>query len=186
VLTRTTNPGALLKPELRLRAHRTMTSNMSAGENTFAARGGWWVLAQLSVMLGAFLAPLLSSASSFGGTNAIQLAGAAASALGILLALAGLVTLGSALTPFPRPLAHTRLRQSGVYALVRHPIYSGVIFASFGWSLSWLSLPGLLVCVVVLLFFDRKSAFEERLLRIRFPEYSDYRLRVRKLLPWIY
>ena len=48
-----------------------------------------------------------------------------------------------------------------------------------------LSLPGLLFSVVVLLFFDRKSAFEERLLRARFPEYADYARRVRKLLPWI-
>ena len=79
-----------------------------------------------------------------------------------------------------------RLRQSGIYAWVRHPIYGGLVLASLGWSLSWLSLPGLLFSVVVLLFFDRKGAFEERLLRARFPEYAGYARRVRKLLPWIY
>jgi protein-S-isoprenylcysteine O-methyltransferase Ste14 len=96
------------------------------------------------------------------------------------------VALGSALTPFPRPLASGRLRQSGAYAWVRHPIYGGLVLASLGWSLSWLSLPGLLCSVVVFLFFDRKSAFEERLLRARFPEYAGYAQRVRKLLPRIY
>ena len=159
---------------------------MDAENSAFAARGGWWVLAQVPVMLGALVAPLVWGAGSFDGANAIQLAGAALTALGFLLAIAGLVSLGSALTPFPRPLANARLRQSGVYRWVRHPIYGGLVFASLGWSLSWLSLPGLIFSVVVLLFFDRKSAFEERLLRARFPEYAGYALRVRKLLPWIY
>ena len=68
---------------------------------------------------------------------------------------------------------------------MRHPIYGGFVLASLGWSLTWLSLPGILFSVVVLLFFDRKSAFEERLLRVRFPEYAGYARRVRKLLPWI-
>ena len=85
--------------------------------NEFAARGGWWVVAQVPVMLGAALAPLLWGARSFDGTNAIQVAGASVTALGILLGLAGLATLGRALTPFPRPLDHAHLRQSGVYGL---------------------------------------------------------------------
>jgi len=152
----------------------------------FAARGGWWVVAQVPVMLGAVLTPLLWSARSFDGTNAVQVAGATLTALGILLALAGLATLGRTLTPFPRPAAHAQLRRSGVYGLVRHPIYCGLVFASLGWSLTWLSLPGLAFSVVVLLFFDRKSAFEERLLLGRFPDYPDYMERVRKLIPWIY
>ena len=137
-------------------------------------------------MLGAVAVPLRWGAASFNGANALQVIGAAVTVLGTLLALAGLVTLGNALTPFPRPLAHARLRQSGVYGWVRHPIYGGLILASLGWSLSWLSLPGLLFCVVVWLFFDRKSAFEEQHLHARFPEYPAYARRVRKLLPWIY
>ena len=163
-----------------------MTSKLGTGQSEFAARGGWWVVAQVPVMLGALLAPLLWGARSFDGTNTIQVAGAALTALGILLGLAGLVTLGRALTPFPRPLARAQLRQSGVYGLVRHPIYSGLVFASLGWALTWLSPAGLAFSVVVWLFFDRKSAFEERLLLGRFPDYADYMKRVRKLIPWVY
>ena len=159
---------------------------MKAEGNELAARGGWWVLAQAPVMLGAFAVPLVWGAASFDGTNTIQFAGAALTALGIVLGVAGLLALGSALTPFPRPLDNAHLRQSGIYGWVRHPIYSGLIVASLGWSACWLSLPGLLSGAVVFLFFDRKSAFEESLLRSRFPEYRDYALRVRKLLPWIY
>ena len=137
-------------------------------------------------MLGAFAAPLVWGAGSFDGANAIQVAGAALTALGILLGLAGLATLGRALTPFPRPLARARLRQTGVYGLVRHPIYGGVILASIGWSMSWLSVPGLAFCVVTVFFFDRKSRFEESLLREQYAQYVTYAARVRKLVPWIY
>lgn len=84
------------------------------------------------------------------------------------------------------PLEHARLKQSSVYALARHPVYGGLILASLGWSATWLSLPGLGFRAVVALFFDRKSAFEEKLPRARYPEYHDCTLRVRKLLPWIY
>ena len=74
---------------------------MNTENGGFTARGGWWVLAQVPVMLGALVAPLVWGAGSFDGANAIQLAGAALTALGLLLAIAGLVALGSALTPFP-------------------------------------------------------------------------------------
>jgi len=144
------------------------------------------VAAQIPMMLGAIVVPLRWGAASFAAANALQAAGAAVTTLGILLGIAGLVTLGSALTPFPRPLEHSRLRQSGVYGIVRHPIYSGLVIASVGWAMAWLSLPGLLFSAILLLFFDRKSAFEERLLRVRFAQYAGYALRVRKLLPWIY
>jgi protein-S-isoprenylcysteine O-methyltransferase Ste14 len=158
----------------------------SAGPAGFAARGGWWVVAQLPVMLGAFAAPLVQGAATFEGANPLQLAGAALTALGAALAFAGLASLGRALTPFPRPRDDASLRQSGVYGWVRHPIYGGLVLASFGWALAWLSVAGAVAALVTLAFFDRKSAYEERLLRARFPEYAAYARRVKKLVPGIY
>jgi protein-S-isoprenylcysteine O-methyltransferase Ste14 len=159
---------------------------MPVEEGEFASRGGWWVVAQLPVLLGAVTLPLLWGAESFDGANVLRLAGAVLAALGALLALAGLAALGRAFTPFPRPRADARLRQSGAYAWVRHPIYGGLVLASLGWSLAWLSAPGFAFGALVLAFFDRKSALEERLLRARFPEYEAYARRVKKLLPGIY
>ncbi len=138
------------------------------------------------MLLAALAVPPLWGTSPFEAASGIQLALAALILPGIALALAGLVALGRDLTPFPKPAAHARLRQTGVYAGVRHPIYGGLTLASFGWSLAWLSLPGLLASAVVLLFFDRKGAFEERLLRARFPEYAAYAQRVSKLVPGLY
>ncbi len=159
---------------------------MAIKRSEFSARGGWWVLAQAPIMIIAALVPLFWGARSFDGTNAIQVIGTVMSALGVLLAIAGVAALGRGLTPFPRPMPQAQLQQGGIYGLVRHPIYSGFILASIGWSLVWLSGPGLISCFVVAIFFDRKSAFEETLLRAKFLEYTDYMRHTCKLLPWIY
>jgi protein-S-isoprenylcysteine O-methyltransferase Ste14 len=54
---------------------------------------------------------------------------------GIVLAVSGAVELRGALTPLPRPRDGAELVETGAYALVRHPIYGGLILAAFGWAL---------------------------------------------------
>lgn len=90
------------------------------------------------------------------------------------------------LTPLPYPVDHSRLVTSGVYGLVRHPLYSSQLFAALGWSLFTLSLSHLAILVLGFLFFDYKASKEELWLTERHPEYADYARRVRKLIPWIY
>jgi len=69
---------------------------------------------------------------------------------------------------------------------VRHPLYSGILFMAFGWSLYANSFVGLAFDVLLLVFFDRKAAREEAWLAEKFPDYAAYRRRVKKLVPWIY
>lgn len=105
---------------------------------------------------------------------------------GILLAAVGVLNLGKNLTPLPHPKEHATLVVSGAYRVVRHPIYSGIIFMVFGWGLwlnSWLTVG---YAVLFFAFFDIKSRREERLLAAKFPDYTDYRARVRKLIPFVY
>jgi protein-S-isoprenylcysteine O-methyltransferase Ste14 len=78
------------------------------------------------------------------------------------------------------------LVQSGVYAVVRHPIYSGIIIGLVGIALIFGSWAGIACSVIVLLFFDAKSRLEEKWLIEKYPEYPAYRMRVRKLIPFIY
>jgi protein-S-isoprenylcysteine O-methyltransferase Ste14 len=42
---------------------------------------------------------------------------------GVLLVVLGVLALGSSFTPLPRPRTRTRLRQHGIFGLVRHPVY---------------------------------------------------------------
>lgn len=105
---------------------------------------------------------------------------------GGLLALAGAASLGRNLTPLPHPRDDARLVESGAYRLVRHPIYGGIIFSAYGWSLcaqSWLTLA---YATLILVLLDLKSRREERWLVEKFPGYQAYRKRVPKLIPFLY
>jgi len=105
---------------------------------------------------------------------------------GAILAASGLMSLGPALTALPYPTDDARLVETGPYAIVRHPIYSGLIAGAMGWGLwvhGWLTL---LYAFALFLLFDAKSRREEGWLCERFPEYGEYKTRVRKLIPWVY
>jgi protein-S-isoprenylcysteine O-methyltransferase Ste14 len=90
------------------------------------------------------------------------------------------------LTPLPYPVDHSRLVTSGVYGLVRHPLYSSLLFAALGWVCYSLSLSHLALLVALFLFFDYKAGKEERWLTERHPDYPAYAARVRKFVPWVY
>ena len=110
--------------------------------------------------------------------------------LGFGLVVAGLVvlgasarSLGSALTATPEPRAGARLQTSGLYARVRHPIYSGVLLVVVGLvarSGSWVVLA---VGTVTCGFFTVKAAWEERRLAVRYAEYRDYAARTGRFVP---
>ena len=79
-----------------------------------------------------------------------------------------------------------RLVQAGPYALVRHPIYFGLLTAAIGMVmvLGEVRALGLLFGIQVLL---TKMGKEETVLRTTFPdEYPEYERRVKRLLPWIW
>src|SRR5204863_102855 len=72
--------------------------------------------------------------------------------LAVLVLAFARLTLARAMTVFPRPREHAALAERGVYRLVRHPIYGGLIVMAFGVSLveSPLALiPAALLAVVV-------------------------------------
>jgi protein-S-isoprenylcysteine O-methyltransferase Ste14 len=115
--------------------------------------------------------------------HALAAAGLVVAAMGILLFLAGTLSLGRSLTPFPKPRDDASLREGGAYALVRHPMYGGVIVAVVGWSMAATPL-GLAATALGALFLELKTRREEAWLVERYPGYEDYRRRVRwKFIP---
>ena len=159
---------------------------MTLQKKSFIARGGLWVLAQLPLMLLAFIIPVRYGAGQFVPDHLLSFVGATVVPLGMLVIVWGFVSLGDALTPFPEPLSDAGLRRQGAYRLMRHPIYTGVILASFGWSLWWLSMAGVINALVLAIFFDRKAAHEEIWLREKYQDYDDYARRVKKFIPGVY
>jgi len=112
--------------------------------------------------------------------------GLALIACGALLALGGALKMGSNVTPSPRPRHGAPLLIGGAYGLVRHPMYGGLILAAFGWAL--LVNGPLTVLYACLLFagLDYKTRHEEQLLQDAHECYTEYRGRVRKLIPFLY
>jgi protein-S-isoprenylcysteine O-methyltransferase Ste14 len=115
-----------------------------------------------------------------------QIAAAPLSLVGALLFVGGGLGLGRQLTPFPKPIAGGSLRQDGVYGLVRHPMYGGVLLIASAWSLvsSPLALaPTLLGAVLV----DAKARREEAWLLEEHPDYVEYQGRVhRRFIPFVW
>ena len=105
-------------------------------------------------------------------------AGIGAAAAGVPLLVAGIGALGSALTPFPKPLDRSSLREGGAYRLVRHPIYGGLFLLGLGWTL-WSSPLALVPTATLAVVFEFKARVEETMLDERFPEYATYRARVK-------
>jgi protein-S-isoprenylcysteine O-methyltransferase Ste14 len=77
-----------------------------------------------------------------------------------------------------------RIIQTGLYAWVRHPIYSGLILALFGTAITLGTIPAFAGFAFMLISFVRKLKIEETWLRSQFgAEYEAYQNRVKALIP---
>jgi protein-S-isoprenylcysteine O-methyltransferase Ste14 len=75
---------------------------------------------------------------------------------------------------------------SGPYAIVRHPIYTGLLLAFIGSALARAEWRGILAVAIALWALWRKLRFEERWMREQFGEsYQAYSRRVAALVPFL-
>ncbi len=148
------------------------------------ARGGAWVVAQNMVMLAALILAPLRCCDWVGEWS--KPAGIALMMAGAIFGITGARALGRNLTPFPRPRDGSQLVRHGIYSLVRHPLYTSVMGVTAGWALCWRSLTALILSMLLCVILDAKARLEERWLKEKFPDYTDYTKRVRRFVPWVY
>jgi protein-S-isoprenylcysteine O-methyltransferase Ste14 len=150
-------------------------------------RGEGWVAIQ-GVLLVAVLAGGLGEGRLPGDPWSLPaVAGVGLMALGGLVAVLGVLSLGRGLTALPHPNDQGQLVSAGVYGLVRHPIYSGIVLGTLGYGLAMHALvTGILGAVVLLAFFTAKSMREEAWLEGRYPDYPAYRARTRRIIPFVF
>ena len=81
---------------------------------------------------------------------------------------------------------HT-LVTSGVYGVIRHPSYLGLLVNSLGWGLAFRSGVGVLLTALIIPPLFARIRAEERLLRTQFgAEYDAYCARTSRLIPGLY
>ena len=153
-------------------------------------RGEYLVLLQGALLLGFVLLPLYRPAGwAVDSPALLYMRWGIAAALGLgasILIVKGLLDLGNNLTPLPYPKDDGKLVRSGVYGIVRHPLYSGLIFAALSWAVFQVSLSHLSATAILFVFFDAKARREEAWLSERYSEYSEYQHQVKKLIPGMY
>jgi protein-S-isoprenylcysteine O-methyltransferase Ste14 len=76
---------------------------------------------------------------------------------------------------------------SGVYGVIRHPSYLGLLVKSLGWALAFRSVIGILLTAFTIPSLLARIRAEETLLKAQFGnEYEVYRTRTLRLIPWLY
>ena len=110
--------------------------------------------------------------------------------LGVTLQIAGLawqiaakLTLGRSFGMLP---AARGLVTTGPYAYLRHPIYAAIIHFIWAGALDNFSWPVLAWAETVTAGAFTRMHIEEYLLKKKYPEYREYKKRVKKLIPFIY
>lgn len=150
----------------------------------FTRRGGVWVIGQ-AILMGVV----------FGGgawwnkhweSGVATIAGVLFLAIGAACGICGAVALGRSLSPFPEPIAGGKLVTTGIYALMRHPLYTAVFCGALGWALVFASWPAVVAAALLVPLFDAKARVEERRMRLRFSDYLEYEQRVKRFIPGIY
>ena len=162
--------------------------NLSPGERE--DRGNRWVLAAFGV-IGLLLAYLPAYTDR---TEVWTLDGDAIRWLGVVLFAAGgalriwpVFVLGRRFSGLVAIQPGHTLVTSGIYGVIRHPSYLGLLVNALGWALAFRSGVGVLLTAFTIPPLIARIHAEERLLRAQFGEqYDAYRSRTSRLLPWIY
>ena len=75
----------------------------------------------------------------------------------------------------------------GIYRVIRHPSYLGMIILMLGWALAFRSGLGVILAALIVPPLLARIRSEETLLRLQFgDEYDAYRRRTSRLIPGIY
>ncbi len=162
--------------------------NLSPGERE--DRGNRWVLVAFG-LIGLVLAYLPAYTDR---TDFWTLDGDAVRWLGVVLFAAGgalriwpVFVLGRRFSGLVAIQPGHTLVTGGIYGVIRHPSYLGLLVGSLGWALAFRSALGVLLTALLIPPLVARIGAEERLLRTQFgDEYDAYRRCTSRLIPGIY
>jgi protein-S-isoprenylcysteine O-methyltransferase Ste14 len=169
----------------------SLFSSVHLGAGEREDRSNRWVIVALAV-LGLLLAYLPAYADR---KNLWTLDGDAVRWLGVVLFIAGgalrlwpVFVLGRRFSGLVAIQPGHTLHTSGVYSIIRHPSYLGLLINSLGWALAFRSAIGAVLTALMIVPLLARIRSEEALLRSEFgADYDAYRARTPwRLIPGIY
>src|SRR5476649_1752780 len=162
--------------------------NVSAGERE--DRSNRWVLAAFGIigLLEAYL-PAYTDRKEFWTLDGDSLRW-----LGVLLFIVGGVlriwpvfVLGHRFSGLVAIQPGHTLVTTGLYSIIRHPSYLGLLVNALGWAFAFRSAVGVLLTVLTIVPLIARIRSEETLLHTQFgAEYDAYRARTSRLIPGLY
>ena len=109
--------------------------------------------------------------------------GVAMVVVAVVVAVAAAAGLGAGLTASPLPARTAQLRTTGMYACVRHPIYSALLLGGAGVVLLGGRVERIWLWLALLAVLLMKTRLEEAALAARFPDYPTYAATTPRLVP---
>jgi protein-S-isoprenylcysteine O-methyltransferase Ste14 len=149
--------------------------------------GTIWLVIAVSVTAGVFVAQNFR-ASVLPHERFFVSAGVVLFVAGLILRWWAIITLGRFFTVDVTIEKDHELVERGPFGVVRHPSYTGVLLAFFGFALSLCNWAALLVILVPIgaAFIHRMNVEEAALSRALGTRYADYMKRTKRLVPFIY
>ena len=153
-------------------------------------RGNRWVILALALigLLDAYL-PAYADRKEFWTIDgdAIRWLGVALFAAGGALRIWPVFVLGRRFSGLVAIQPGHTLVTSGIYGVIRHPSYLGLLVNSLGWGLAFRSGVGVLLAALIVPPLLARIRAEEALLRTHFGgEYDSYCARTSRLIPRLY
>ena len=146
--------------------------------------GSRWVLAQFLLLVFIGLAVAFLGGSPQPATTIIA---AILFVLGQGMAVAAALKMRQYITAHPAPAPGAKLLADGIYGMVRHPMYGGVLLMAGAFAVFDLNVLAAVLTLALGGVFYGKSMYEEGLLTATFLGYADYVERVpRRFIPWVF
>ncbi len=164
------------------------SGNLSSGEQE--DRGNRWVLAAFAIIgiVAAWL-PAYTDRKDIWTTDgdAIRWIGVALFIAGGVLRMWPVFVLGNRFSGLVAIQPGHTLVTTGIYSVIRHPSYLGLLINSLGWALAFRSLAGIALAIITLAPLIARINAEETLLHSQFgAQYDIYRSRTSRLIPGVY
>ncbi len=162
--------------------------NLSSGERE--DRANRWVLIPFALigLLSAWLPAFIDRAGFWTlDGSAVRWLGVSLFAAGGALRLWPVFVLGRRFSGLVAIQPGHALVTEGVYGVIRHPSYLGLLVTALGWALAFRSGVGLMLAALLIPPLLVRIRAEERLLRSQFgAAYETYRARTARLIPGLY